>query len=70
VTQDGFGNQYNFGIRRLVSTPRGLFVGTANPFGPDVAYTDGQGHWDYRPNSRGGLEVWWLPREPEGKAIE
>jgi hypothetical protein len=70
VTQDGFGNPYNFGIRRLASTPCGLFVGTANPFGPDVAYTDGEGHWDYRPNPRGGLEVWWLRREPERTAVE
>lgn len=33
VDRRGFGNPYNWGIRNLVSTPRGLFVGTANVFG-------------------------------------
>jgi hypothetical protein len=65
LTRDGFGNEYNYGIRRLMSSPKGLFVGTANPFGPEVAYTDGDGRWDYRANPRGGLEVWWLPRDEE-----
>jgi hypothetical protein len=32
VTQDGFGDPYNYGGRTLKSTPEGLFVGTANPF--------------------------------------
>jgi len=63
VTKSGFGNPYNYGIRRLVSSPVGLFVGTANPFGPEIAYTDRQGKWDYKPNPRGGLEVWWLRRD-------
>jgi hypothetical protein len=57
VTRDGFGTPYNFGIRTLVSTPRGLFVGTANPFGPVVAERTGTG-WAYRPNPRGGCEIW------------
>jgi hypothetical protein len=70
VTQDGFGSGYNFGIRRLASTPRGLFVGTANPFGPEVAYTDERGNWNYRPNPRGGLEIWWLPRGRENTPSE
>ena len=32
VTRDGFGDKYNYGGRTLVSTPYGLYVGTANPF--------------------------------------
>ena len=57
VTRNGFDNRYNLGIRALVSTPHGLFVGTANPFGPKVAVRDGDG-WRYEDNPRGGLEMW------------
>ncbi len=57
VTRQGFGNPYNWGIRNLVSTPHGLFVGTANVFGPRVAVRDGDG-WAYQDNPDGGLEVW------------
>jgi hypothetical protein len=57
VTRDGFGNPYNFGARSLVPTPYGLFVGTANPFGPHVAVRRGD-RWAYQPNPRGGCEVW------------
>lgn len=57
VTRNGFGNRYNLGIRALVSTPHGLFAGTANPFGPRVAVRDGDG-WQYQDNPRGGLEMW------------
>lgn len=57
VTRNGFGNRYNLGIRALVSTPHGLFAGTANPFGPQVAVRSGDG-WKYQHNPRGGLEVW------------
>ncbi|MED6336077.1 MAG: hypothetical protein VYE81_11835 [Planctomycetota bacterium] len=57
VTRNGFGNHYNMGIRGLISTPAGLFVGTANPFGPEIAI-EGPGGWNYEPNPRGGLEVW------------
>ena len=32
VTNDGFGDRYNYGGRSLVSTPYGLYIGTANPF--------------------------------------
>jgi len=32
VTLDGFGNEYNYGIRTIKATDDGLFVGTANPF--------------------------------------
>ncbi|HAA26979.1 MAG TPA: hypothetical protein DCE56_03940, partial [Cyanobacteria bacterium UBA8553] len=57
VTRQGFDNPYNYGVRNLVSTPYGLFVGTANPFGPRVAkQIDGQ--WTYVDNPAGGLEVW------------
>lgn len=56
VTRTGFDNPYNYGCRNLVSTPYGLFVGTANPFGPRVA-TALDGHWEYRDNPAGGLEV-------------
>lgn len=57
VIRGGFGNPYNYGARSLVSTPHGLFVGTANPFGPTVA-TRANGRWEYRPNGRGGFELW------------
>ncbi len=57
VTRNGFGNHYNMGIRGLISTPAGLFVGTANPFGPEIAI-EGPGGWGYQPNPRGGLEIW------------
>lgn len=57
VTRNGFDNRYNLGIRALVSTPHGLFAGTANPFGPKVAVRDGDG-WRYQDNPRGGLEMW------------
>jgi len=57
VTLDGFGNIYNVGARTLVPSPYGVFVGTGNPFGPEIATraTDG---WHYHPNHKGGLEVW------------
>ena len=57
VDRKGFGSVYNNGIRNLVSTPEGLFVGTANPFGPTVAKKE-NGEWIYRENPKGGLEVW------------
>lgn len=57
VTTDGFGNRYNYGFRGLVSTPQGLFVGAANPFGPRVAIRDGDA-WAYQDNPKGGLEIW------------
>jgi hypothetical protein len=57
VTRQGFGNPYNVGIRNIVSTPHGLFAGTANFFGPRVAVRHGS-EWVYEDNPRGGLEVW------------
>jgi hypothetical protein len=57
VTRNAFGNPYNWGIRTMASTKHGLFVGTANPFGPTVAQKR-DGKWEYVPNPRGGLEVY------------
>jgi hypothetical protein len=54
VTTNGFGNPYNIGLRTLVSSPCGLFAGTANPFGPKVMPLDGSRYVD---NARGGCEV-------------
>ncbi|MEW6169768.1 MAG: hypothetical protein AB1651_19110 [Pseudomonadota bacterium] len=58
VTRNGFGNPYNWGIRNLVSTEHGLFVGTTNPFGPTIAQRQANGQWIYVPNPRGGCEIW------------
>jgi cyclopropane fatty-acyl-phospholipid synthase-like methyltransferase len=60
VTLNGFGNAYNYGARTLASTPHGLFVGTANPFGPQVAVEVEPERWTYADNPDGGLEVWRL----------
>jgi hypothetical protein len=32
VVRDGFGDEFNYGVRTVKSTENGLFVGTANPF--------------------------------------
>jgi hypothetical protein len=66
VTRSGFGNKFNWGIRNMVSTPHGLFVGTANVFGKYVA-VQREGRWMYLPNPRGGLEI-WLGRPRAGEA--
>ncbi|MCB1690525.1 MAG: class I SAM-dependent methyltransferase, partial [Halioglobus sp.] len=57
VTHNGFDNQFNYGARTMVSTPHGLFVGMANPFGPEVAVKRKAG-WRYEHNARGGIEIW------------
>jgi hypothetical protein len=57
VTRQGFGNPFNYGVRNIVSTPHGLFVGTANPFGPRVAVQKNE-EWVYVDNPDGGLEIW------------
>ena len=57
VTRSGFGNKFNWGFRTLASTPHGLFVGTANPFAPNVAVRR-EGKWCYIDNPRGGCEIW------------
>jgi len=57
VTANGFDNCYNLGVRTQTSTPHGLFLGTANPFGPEVAVSRIAG-WRYESNTTGGLEIW------------
>lgn len=57
VDRKGFGCIYNNGVRNLVSTPTGLFIGTANPFGPKIA-KEINGNWEYVNNPEGGLEIW------------
>ena len=57
VTNNGFGNPFNYGIRNMVSSPHGFFIGAANPFGPDVAVRRKAG-WNYEENLRGGAEIW------------
>jgi ubiquinone/menaquinone biosynthesis C-methylase UbiE len=67
ITTNGFGTPYNFGVRQLISSPDGLFVGTANPFGPLVGVKR-DGKWEYEPNPRGGMEIWHGSRPPEAEA--
>lgn len=62
VDRKGFNNPYNAGVRNLISSPVGLFVGTANPYGPRIATRVGD-EWVYVDNPRGGLEV-WLGQQP------
>ena len=60
VTNHGMGNPYNMGLRTLVSTPHGLFLGSANPFGPKIMPLNGD---RYVPNPRGGCEIFLGTRE-------
>ncbi len=55
VTQNGMDNPYNIGLRTMASTPYGLFLGTANPFGPKVLPLNGD---RYVHNPRGGCEIY------------
>lgn len=32
ITRDGFNNKFNYGLRTLISSNDGLYIGTANPF--------------------------------------
>ena len=57
VNRRGLDNPYNIGFRSMASTPHGLFVGTANPFGPKIAVKR-KGEWTYISNPSGGTEVW------------
>jgi SAM-dependent methyltransferase len=68
VSRDGFGNPYNYGVRTMVGRDAGLFVGTANPFGPEVAVKSADG-WSYAPNRRGGLEVWMGTSQLTGDGV-
>jgi SAM-dependent methyltransferase len=63
ITLNGFGNCFNYGIRNMVSTPHGLFVGMANPYTPEVAVKR-IACWNYEENSKGGLEIWLGSHEP------
>jgi hypothetical protein len=54
VTTNGMNNPHNIGLRTMISSPYGLFLGTANPFGPKVMPVGGDRFVD---NPRGGCEV-------------
>jgi hypothetical protein len=69
VTRRGFNNPYNIGFRSMASTPHGLFVGTANPFGPEIAVKQ-QGEWTYIRNSSGGTEVWYGTLDYDSRQVE
>lgn len=56
VTRTGFNNPFNYGCRNIISTPYGMFIGTANPFGPRIAEKV-EGEWRYKDNPHGGLEI-------------
>jgi len=58
VTKNGMGNPYNVGLRTMTSSPYGLFLGTANPFGPRVLPLNGD---RYIHNPRGGCEILFAP---------
>lgn len=58
VTRSGFENPYNHGVRNILSTPYGVFVGSSNQFGPRSAFRMSPGVWEYRDNPRGGTEIW------------
>lgn len=57
VSLNGMGNPYNYGGRTMVSTPHGLALGTANPFGgpSPVRFAS---RWQYVENPDGGTEVY------------
>jgi nucleoside-diphosphate-sugar epimerase len=67
VSGDGLGNPYNHGGRTLLSTPSGLLLGTANPFGPQVAARLMNG-WTYTDNPSGGAELWLGRPRPQRRA--
>lgn len=56
VTINGMNNPYNYGGRTMVSTPVGLCVGTANPFG-GLSPARFASRWEYHENPDGGTEV-------------
>jgi len=58
VTRCGFENPYNHGVRNILSTPHGVFIGSTNQFGPRSAFRVSRGKWEYRDNPRGGTEIW------------
>lgn len=54
VTDNGLDNPWNLGLRTMVSAPCGLFLGTANLFGPKVWSFEKE---RYVSNPRGGCEI-------------
>ncbi len=56
VTTNGMGNPYNIGLRTLISSPDGLYIGTANPFGPKCMRLNDT---RYRYNPHGGCEIFF-----------
>ena len=58
VTRCGFENPYNHGVRNILSTPHGVYVGSSNQFGPRSAFRTSRDTWEYRDNPRGGTEIW------------
>jgi SAM-dependent methyltransferase len=56
ITRDGFGNPYNLGVRTMVSTRHGIFLGIANGFSPKVAVKRNAG-WRYELNPTGGAQI-------------
>ena len=59
VTRSGFENPYNHGVRNILSTDHGLYIGSTNQFGPRSAFRTEDGGWEYRHNPRGGTEIWF-----------
>ncbi len=58
VTRCGFENPYNHGVRNILSTPHGVYIGSSNQFGPRSAFRISRDEWEYRDNPRGGTEIW------------
>jgi len=56
VTINGMNNPYNYGGRTMVSTPKGLAVGTANVFGGKSPARFAS-RWEFVENPDGGTEV-------------
>jgi hypothetical protein len=52
----------------MVSTPAGLYIGVANPFGPKIAVKAGES-WKYEVNPKGGLEIWQGLKDAEAEEI-
>ncbi len=63
VTRSGFENPYNHGVRNILSTPHGVYIGSQNQFGPRSAFEVEPGRWEYRDNPRGGTEIWLGTRD-------
>jgi hypothetical protein len=66
VTTNGMSNPYNIGLRNMMSTPHGMFLGTANPFGPKVWPLNGD---RYVYNPRGGCEIFFATHGCEPQTI-